>query len=183
MLVSIITITLHILGLSTLSSARVVEGNIVRSRTTQRCQRAIIPAGGTSLPPVLEISVTDPATGHLLGTLTGTGNFSSPGPSYPFHSVSQSDGFNQIGAQANGFFCYVTAESFLICDNSGNSAEFYEIGGLIALSGSTGTSFSVAARTGAAGGNNRFGLPFGIPVFVGNLTAIPVTLSAVRAQG
>lgn len=60
---------------------------------------------------------------------------------------------------------------------------FQEIGGLVSLNGPVGCSFSVVAETGVAGGNNRFGLASGIPVFVGDLAALPVTLDVICAHG
>lgn len=57
-----------------------------------------------------------------------------------------------------------------------------ESNGNLILDGTDGT-WSVDNTTGAAGGTNPFGLPYGIPVYLGDTAAIPVTLSIHAASG
>ena len=57
-----------------------------------------------------------------------------------------------------------------------------ESNGTFILDGTDGT-WSVDNTTDAAGGTNPFGLPNGIPVYLGDTAAIPVTLSVHAASG
>jgi len=55
------------------------------------------------------------------------------------------------------------------------------VGTDLILDGSSG--WSVNATTDAAGGLTPFGQKYGIPVYVGDVAAVPVTLSTSAAQG
>ncbi|TAQ86335.1 hypothetical protein B7494_g5338 [Chlorociboria aeruginascens] len=143
---------------------------------------AQIPSGGTPLPLTLIVTVVD-STGATLGSLNGYGNFSSPGPDYPFNSRVNTDGTNTLSGYGA---CYLD-NGVLDCYYPdgipvGTIGEFYEESGLLALIGS-GTEFSVSATTDAAGGLDPFGRSYGIPVYAGDVAAIPVTLSIAGASG
>ncbi|CAG8953343.1 hypothetical protein HYFRA_00003554 [Hymenoscyphus fraxineus] len=137
---------------------------------------AAVPPGGSTLPSTLVISVVD-ASGAVLGTLNGYGNFSSPGPSYPYRAYPTTDGYARIAA-----YNRCSASDVLAC-GGGTDGSFYQLGGNVVLDGTDGT-WSVNARTDAAGGVDAFGRPYGIPVHVGSSAgAIPVTLRATAASG
>ena len=50
---------------------------------------------GTALPQTMTVSVVN-ITGTVIGTLNGYGNFSSPGPSYPFRTYPDDEGFSRL---------------------------------------------------------------------------------------
>lgn len=82
-----------------------------------------VPTGGASLPSTSIISVVD-ATGAVIGTLNGYGNFSAPGPSYPFRAFTTTDGY----ANLDGYnLVPCTATGFLACGGTvaGTSGSFY----------------------------------------------------------
>jgi len=136
------------------------------------------PPAGSVLPSTIIIYVINSTTGTNLGSLNGYGNFSSPGPAFPFRVYSNGAGLQTI----NGYDT-CTVDGILACGGEvGTLGGFYASGGDVALL-ATGTLFSVDAVTDVAGGLNGFGLPYGIPVYLGDVAAIPVTLQAVAASG
>lgn len=158
---------------------------------------AAVPTGGSTLPGTLIISVID-ASGAVLGTLNGYGNFSSPGPSYPFRAFATTDGYADLrayslvpctatGVLACGGYVAGTAGSFYVSRvENGNEWELMRdqsLGGNVVLDGTDGL-WSVDATTDAAGGLDAFGRSYGIPVHVGaSAAAIPVTLMVKSASG
>jgi len=70
-------------------------------------------AAQTAIPSTLIIYVIDTATGSSLGTLNGYGNFSSPGPSYPFRSAATTgidstlDGYSTCTITNGVLNCYL----------------------------------------------------------------------------
>ncbi|EPE24875.1 hypothetical protein GLAREA_11456 [Glarea lozoyensis ATCC 20868] len=137
------------------------------------------------LPSTLIISVLDASTGALLGTLNGHGNFSSPGPSYPYRSFPVATGSDVSRLQSYGAPGCTAASGVLNCDaGQSEGGRFISIDGKVALEGTDGV-WSVDARDDAAGGVDRFGLKVGIPVFVGDRggVGIPVVLSSRKASG
>lgn len=71
---------------------------------------------------------------------------------------------------------------FLVFGNEFNGHNQETVDGNLALKGTDGT-WSVNATTDASGGVTPVGLPYGIPVYVGDVAAIPVTLSVRAASG
>jgi len=140
---------------------------------------AQLPTGGSPLPMTLVVNVINLNTGVQLGTLNGYGNFSSPGPSFPFRAYQTTQGFATI----NGYGT-MTVSGVLSCGGPvpGTTGSFYAVGNVLAFLGSHGT-FSVDAVTDAAGGVNQYGRPNGIPVYIGSAGAIPVTLTFKAASG
>jgi hypothetical protein len=74
------------------------------------------------LPPTLIISVIDVTTGTTLGTLNGYGNFSSPGPSYPFRAIATTGDFSDLYG-----FQECSADGILVCygDDSAAPGSFF----------------------------------------------------------
>lgn len=153
------------------------------------------------LPGTVIISVVD-STGTILGTLNGYGNFSSPGPSYPFRTsgavgdYSFVTGYELCSVLSNGI------GSALSCSGESTDAAYFTVspgsifkilyrwlisrsqdaGGNFVLNGTDGT-WSVDNAEGSGGGTNPIGLNYGIPVYLGNVGAVPVTLAVNAASG
>jgi hypothetical protein len=74
------------------------------------------------LPLTLIISVIDATTGTTLGTLNGYGNFSSPGPNFPFNTVATTGDFSNL----NGYQ-ECSADGILFCygDDSASPGSFF----------------------------------------------------------
>ena len=75
-----------------------------------------------TLPSYLVISVVN-STGVTIGSLTGYGNFSHPGPSYPFRSAPSNTTADY--ASLHGYYsCDAAAGGILACgDSSGGASE------------------------------------------------------------
>lgn len=74
-----------------------------------------------SLPTTLIISVIDATTGVTLGSLNGYGNFSSPGPDYPFYSEVATGEYSTIYGYGQ-----CTVGDFLDCyGGSGAGVDFF----------------------------------------------------------
>jgi hypothetical protein len=71
---------------------------------------------GAPLPSTLIISVLEASTGALLGTLTGHGTLSSPGPAYPYRSNPVSSGSDVSTIQSYGPPGCSAATGILSCD-------------------------------------------------------------------
>ncbi|TVY28875.1 hypothetical protein LHYA1_G002092 [Lachnellula hyalina] len=136
-----------------------------------------------TLPSYLVISVVN-STGVTIGSLTGYGNFSHPGPSYPFRSAPSNTTADY--ASLHGYYsCDAAAGGILACgDSSGGASEsfFSSDNGNLALEGTDGT-WSVSAPDDSGVGTDQFGHVIGIPVYVGSTAAIPVSLSIKAATG
>ena len=79
----------------------------------------------TPLPSTLIVSVFEASTGNLLGTLNGRGNFSSPGPSYPFRSYPVSVGSDVTYlATGTGLPGCSTSTGVLNCGNGQEGSRF-----------------------------------------------------------
>ena len=75
-----------------------------------------------TLPGTLIIYVYN-STGANIGSLTGYGNFSSPGPSYPFRTTQTSGGY----ATLRGFYgCSASAGGILSCSDSAGAASSFD---------------------------------------------------------
>lgn len=70
-------------------------------------------ASTTAVPGTLIISVVDSA-GATLGTLNGYGNFSSPGPSYPFRATATTEEDSTLRGYES-----CNADGFLSCYDNG----------------------------------------------------------------
>jgi len=74
-----------------------------------------------------------------------------------------------------------TTGSAVDCYDSGTKLLFSEVGGLLSLASSTGTAFSVASTTG--GGNNPYGLAYGVPLLIGNVGAVQMVFQVKATSG
>jgi hypothetical protein len=76
-----------------------------------------------TLPMTAVISVIQASTGSTIGSLTGYGNFSSPGPSYPFHVVQKSGGFSTV----SGYGSCISGGGLLKCVPGATSGDFFNV--------------------------------------------------------
>ncbi|KAH8590141.1 hypothetical protein B0O99DRAFT_691794 [Bisporella sp. PMI_857] len=142
---------------------------------------AQIPGDGVALPQTLVLKIINEATGSQIGTLNGRGNFSTPGPSFPFRAYSAADGYSIL---QSGQWGTCTGNGLLACGDTSADGddEFYAKGSLLVLKGTDGT-WSVDALTDEAGGLDPYERPYGIPVHLGHGRAIPVQIAVAAAQG
>jgi len=133
-----------------------------------------------ALPSHIVVSVIDSTSGSTIGSLNGYGNFSSPGPDYPFHTIATTGDFATI----HGYGPCVAAGGLFACrlGYTGTGDNFDEIDGNLVLQGTDGA-WSVDNTTDAAGGLNQYGQKNGIPVYLGSFAAVPVTLSVAYTSG
>lgn len=73
-----------------------------------------------TLPNYLVISVID-SVGTTLGSLNGYGNFSSPGPDYPYQAEATTGEYSTLSGYGS-----CTVDSFLACyETTGTAASFF----------------------------------------------------------
>ncbi|TVY49411.1 hypothetical protein LOCC1_G001044 [Lachnellula occidentalis] len=135
----------------------------------------------STLPAFLVISVVDSA-GVTLGSLTGYGNFSHPGPSYPFRSAASTTSADHASSLHGYHSCNAAVGGILACSDSLTASSFSSVNGNLVLEGTDGT-WSVAAKDDSSVGTDPLGHVIGIPVHVGSTAAIPVTLSIKATTG
>lgn len=74
-----------------------------------------------TLPAHLVISVVEISTGTTIGSLNGYGNFSSPGPDYPFAAYASTGNDSTLSGYGT-----CTVDSILACyQTTGTAAEFF----------------------------------------------------------
>jgi len=74
-----------------------------------------------TLPAHLVISVVEISTGTTIGSLNGYGNFSSPGPDYPFAAYASTGNDSTLSGYGT-----CTVGSILACyQTTGTAAEFF----------------------------------------------------------
>jgi len=78
---------------------------------------------GTTLPSTVIISVMN-FTGSVIGTLNGYGNFSSPGPSYPFRAYPDTEGFARLSSYSL-MPCFDNGDLSCTGNSPDSTASFY----------------------------------------------------------